>query len=62
MPFTLTASTAIGSVSFYRPTAQGALDKMHELQSTGLRVEVKDDGGRKIAEGEVASLTAKEID
>ena len=61
MAFTITASTAIGSVSFHRPTAHGALDKMHELQSAGLRVDVEDDGGRKITEGELASLTTKEI-
>ena len=58
MPFTITATSSAGAVSFPRPTAAGALQKVLELQREGFEhIVVKDNLGRTLSTNELATLS-----
>jgi hypothetical protein len=58
MPFTITISTAIDTVSFSRETPQQTLDTMRQLQNAGMRwLEVSDRDGKRLTEHQLELLS-----
>jgi hypothetical protein len=57
MPFIVTSTSSVGAVSFHKKTAKEALDKVLELEQSGLqKITVKDDKGRSVTRDQLAML------
>ena len=57
MPFTITITTSIDSVSFKRETAKQALETMRAFHRAGVLVVVTDSGGQALTEEELEFLS-----